>query len=67
VVTRLVTPLKVNPSDWLTNPNSINSPWQVWYRYKGKLVKIMGMNREKNHSARVKLTESSPKNSSDYK
>jgi len=56
VVTKLVTDLKVSPSDWLTNPSSINSPWQIWYRYRGKLVKVMGMNKEKNHSSRVELT-----------
>lgn len=56
MVTKVVTELKVNPSDWLTNPLSISSPWNIWYRYHGKLVKLMGMNREKNHSSRVKLT-----------
>ncbi len=56
MVTKLVTPLKVNPSDWLTNPNSISKPWLIWYRYQGKLVKLMGMNREKNYSSRIKLT-----------
>lgn len=56
MVTKVVTELRVSPSDWLTNSHSINSPWQIWYRYKGRLVKVQGMNKEKNHSSRVKLT-----------
>jgi hypothetical protein len=56
VVTKLVTALKVSPSDWLTNPSSVNKPWQIWYRYYGFLVKVQGMNREKNYSERVKCT-----------
>lgn len=56
MVTRLVTALKVSPADWLTNPSSVNRPWQIWYRYRGTLVKIQGMNREKKYSERVKCT-----------
>lgn len=56
MVTKLVTALKVSPSDWLTNPSSVNRPWQIWYRYQGTLVKIQGMNREKKYSERVKCT-----------
>jgi integrase len=57
VVTKVVTELKVIPSDWLINPSSIHSPWQIWYRYNGKLVKIMRMNREKDYQARVEVTK----------
>ena len=56
MVTKLVTDLKVFPTDWLTNPQSVNQPWRIWYRYKGHLVKIMGMNREKDYAHRVLLT-----------
>jgi len=56
VVTQLVTDLKVSPSDWLSTPSSVSKPWQIWYRYKGTLVKVQGMNREKDHSSRVKRT-----------
>jgi integrase len=57
VVTKVVTDLKVIPSDWLINPSSIHSPWQIWYRFNGKLVKIKRMNREKNYQSRVRLTK----------
>jgi len=57
VVTKLVTDLKVKPHDWLVNPLSIRKPWRIWYKYQGKLIKIMGMNREKNYQARVELTK----------
>lgn len=56
MVTKPVTALKVTPSDWLTNPSSVNKPWQIWYRYNGTLVKVQGMNREKKYSERVKCT-----------
>jgi hypothetical protein len=52
----VVTDLKVSPSDWLINPHSINSSWRIWYRFQGKLVKLMGMNHEKNYKKRVLLT-----------
>ena len=58
VVTEVVTQLKVSPTDWLTNPSSINRPWQIWYRFKGILVKIQGMNRQKDYKSRVVLTKS---------
>lgn len=58
MVTKLVTDLKVSPSDWLTNQTSVNKPWQIWYRYNGKLVKIQRMNREKGYKSRVLLTKS---------
>ena len=56
MVTKLVTDLKVSPPDWLTNPLSVQKPWKIWYRYQGKLVKIMGMNREKQYRERVTKT-----------
>lgn len=57
VVTKLVTDIKVKPYDWLVNSASVKQPWQIWYRYNGTLIKVMGMNREKNYKNRVELTK----------
>jgi site-specific recombinase XerC len=56
MVTLQVTELKVSPSDWLTNPSSINKSWQIWYRFNGILVKVQGMNRHKEYTERLKKT-----------
>lgn len=50
--------IQVTPQDWMTNPETMERQWIVWYRKENnKLVQIKGMNREKNYKARVALTK----------
>jgi len=57
-----VSKIAISPSDWNTNPKSINKTWIVYYRFKdpnylsefptGKLIQARGMNSFVNYQAR---------------